>query len=135
MSVGRPPALSPEKKYAIVVDVLSGRKSTAQSAREAGVSEQSIGNWRRQFLAGGRTALSGAVSLQDERERRLAAEIKELKAALGEAYVQLRLRRQAAERGVTPFPHSRRSGGRPVSASPGSAGSSGYLDERTRGGA
>ena len=56
-------------------------------------SEQSISTWKRQFLEGGkarvwpRTASRGP----NPRERALLDEIEELKAALGEAHVELRV--------------------------------------------
>nr|WP_231905638.1 helix-turn-helix domain-containing protein [Streptomyces davaonensis] len=108
-------------KLKIVIDVLSGRHTLAEAARQASVSEQSVGNWKRQFLEGGRTALEGGASRNAQRERELLAEISELKTALGEAYVQLRVRRKSGEYRSVPSPTLRRSEKTPGSTSQGSA--------------
>ncbi|MET8699357.1 transposase [Kitasatospora sp. NPDC058032] len=96
--MARPPVIPVEQKVAIVLRVLSGAESMAQAARRAKVSEQSIANWRRQFIDGGRTGLEGYSSRSVQRERQLRQEIMELKAALGEAYFELRIRRGVARR-------------------------------------
>jgi transposase len=56
------------------------------------VSETSIGNWKEQFLAGGRSGLEHGVSAAKPTgvEARLAEEIDDLTRALGEAHVELR---------------------------------------------
>ncbi|MFJ9839088.1 transposase [Kitasatospora sp. NPDC101155] len=96
--MARPPVIPVDQKVAIVLRLLSGEQSVAQAARRAKVSEQSIANWRRQFIDGGRIGLEGSSSRSVQRERELRQEIMELKAALGEAYIELRVRRGAARR-------------------------------------
>ncbi len=63
----------------------------AQAARRGKVSEQSVSRWKQQFLSGGKDGLAegGRSGINDPRERELLSEIEELKAALGEAHVQL----------------------------------------------
>ena len=52
-----------------------------------------MSRWKQQFLAGGKEGLAegGRSGIGDPRERELLSEIQELKAALGEAHVQLRV--------------------------------------------
>lgn len=85
----RPPALPADQKAAIVLSILSGETTAAEAARTAGVSGQAIGNWRRRFLEAGRAGLEGATGQQNHREQQLLDEIKLLKSALGDTYLQL----------------------------------------------
>ena len=48
--ISRPPMIPAEKKIRIVLAVLAGEVSIAEAARRENVSEQAIGNWKRQFL-------------------------------------------------------------------------------------
>ncbi|MFT7474637.1 MAG: putative transposase [Verrucomicrobiales bacterium] len=74
-----------------MLSVLKGDHSLAETARRHGVSEQAIGNWKRQFLAGGAEAMSSGGTKASSREDQLEYENEELKAALGEAHVELRV--------------------------------------------
>lgn len=89
----RRPVLPPQDKAKVVLSVLSRETTVADAARRCGVTDQSIANWRRQFIEGGTAKLSGeapAVPPQPhERERQLANEVRKLKIALGEAYAEL----------------------------------------------
>lgn len=123
--MARPPAMPPEDKAEIVLAVLSGELSVAQAARRAGVSEQAIGNWRRQFVTSGSLGLEGQNRQASEREQRLLAQIAELKAALGEIYIQLRAKRQGASHHMIPSQTSRPYGVTAGSISRGPAASSG----------
>ncbi len=55
--MARPAALPSEEKVRIVLSVLAGEVTVAEAARRAKVSEQSVGNWKRQFLESGRAGL------------------------------------------------------------------------------
>ena len=69
-----------------------------EAARRAKVLEQSAGNWKRQFLEGGKQGLAdGGRPGSNPQDQRLEAEIEELKAALGEARVELRVWKKSAE--------------------------------------
>ena len=48
--MSRPPVFPVEDKVRIVLSVLAGETTVAEAARKAKVSEQSVGNWKRQFL-------------------------------------------------------------------------------------
>ena len=56
--MARPVVLSVEDKFRLVVAVISGELTVAEAARRSKVSEQSIGNWKRQFLEGGKQGLA-----------------------------------------------------------------------------
>ncbi|MGV9381922.1 transposase [Nonomuraea sp. NPDC003707] len=86
----RPPALPVSDKLTLVLGVLAGEWTVAEAARRADVSEQSILNWRKQFIEGGRMGLrAGAANRHTEREADLLAEVNRLKTALGETYLEL----------------------------------------------
>jgi transposase len=99
---------SVEDKYRLVLAGISGELSIAEAARCGKASEQSISTWKRQFLEGGKAGLAANGSLQpNHRERALADENEELKAALGEAHVELRVWKKSAEHRLGPTRTSR----------------------------
>ena len=53
----RPPVFPVEEKVRVVLSILAGELSVAEAARRSKVSEQSVGNWKRQFLEAGRAGL------------------------------------------------------------------------------
>ena len=59
--MARPVVLSVEDKFRLVCSVISGGMSIAEAARRPKVSEQSISNWKRQFLEGGKQFNSAAI--------------------------------------------------------------------------
>jgi len=94
--------LSVEEKMRIVLAVLAGEMTMAEAARRHGTSPQAIGQWRDRFVDAGKASLEsrmpggpGRGGTQDE--RRLRAEAEQLKLALAEATVQLRIWRKGAE--------------------------------------
>ncbi|MEU7279193.1 helix-turn-helix domain-containing protein [Streptomyces sp. NPDC045431] len=93
-TVSRPPALPAERKAAIVLAILSGETTAAEAARTAGVSGQAVGNWKRRFIEAGRDGLDCRTEHHSSRELELLSEIKALKGALGESYLQLRALQQ-----------------------------------------
>jgi transposase len=106
--VARPSVFSVEDKYRLVLAVISGELSVAEAARRGKASEQSISTWKRQFLEGGKAGLAASASLQSsQRERALADENEQLKAALGEAHVELRVWKKSAEHRLGPTRSSR----------------------------
>jgi transposase-like protein len=54
----RPAVISFEDRFRLVLAVFSGEMTVAEAARRSKVSEQSIGNWKRQFLEGGKQGLA-----------------------------------------------------------------------------
>lgn len=98
--MGRPAAVSDEDKLRIVLSVLSGEVSIADAARRNKVSENSVSSWKQRFLEGGKAGLeegSRAGGADSPRERQLAQEVEDLKTALGEAHVELRVWKKSAE--------------------------------------
>lgn len=86
----RPPAIPLQEKTRLVLAVLAKETTIAEAAKSAQVTEQSVINWRRQFVDGGCAGLAGgAADRRPEREEQLVNEIKRLKMALGEAYVEV----------------------------------------------
>ena len=106
--MARPVVLSIEDKFRLVCSVISGEMTIVDAARRAKVSEQSVSNWKRQFLEGGKQGLAdGGRPGSNPQEQRLEAEIEELKAALGEAHVELRVWKKSAEGRLGPTRSSR----------------------------
>ncbi len=81
----------------MVLSILAGEVTVATAARRAKVSEQSVGNWKRQFLVAGRTGLSAGKSGPATREAQLEAEIADLTQALGEAHLAAQVWKKSAE--------------------------------------
>lgn len=61
------------------------------------MSEQFVGNWKRQFLEGGRTGVEAGKSKPLSREQQLEAEVADLTQALGEAHLEARVWKRSAE--------------------------------------
>ena len=93
----RPSNKSAEQKLQVVLSVLRGEQTASEAGRRAGVSEQSVHNWKRLLLESGREGLAAGRKRGTPREAELEAENEELKAALGEAHVELRVWRKGAE--------------------------------------
>ncbi len=105
--MARPTVLPVEEKVRVVLAVLAGELTTAAVARQAKVSEQSISNWKRQFIETGRAALTAGSGKPTSREQQLEAEVADLTTALGEAAVELRVWKKSAEGRLSPSKTSR----------------------------
>ena len=106
--MARAAVISVEDKFRIVFSVVNGELSVAEAARRSKVSEQSISNWKRQFLEGGKQGLAdGTRAGSNPRVQRLEGEIEDLKAVLGEAHVELRVWKKSAEGRLGPTRRSR----------------------------
>jgi transposase len=106
--MARPSVFSVEDKCRLVLAVVSGEMSVAEAARRGKASEQSIANWKRLFLENGKQGLAeNSKPGPNARERQLLEEVEELKAALGEAHVELRVWKKSAEHRLGPTRTSR----------------------------
>jgi transposase len=106
--MSRAPAFPADEKIRIVLSILAGETTVAEAARKAKVSEQSVGNWKRQFLDAGKLGLAaGGSSRPSGSEEQLAAEVADLTTALGEAHVELRVWKKSAEGRLAPSRTSR----------------------------
>ena len=105
--MARPPVVPAEEKVRIVLSVLAGEVTVAEAARRAKVSEQSVGNWKRQFLEGGRLGIVAGKSKPSSREQQLEAEVADLTQALGEAHLETRVWKKSAEGNLGPSRTSR----------------------------
>ena len=106
--MARPSVFSVEDKYRLVLAVISGEMSIAEAARRGKASEQSISTWKRQFLEGGKAGLAeGGKRARTRVSGQLLEENEELKAALGEAHVELRVWKKSAEHRLGPTRTSR----------------------------
>ena len=93
--------LSVEERVRLVLSVLGGEASLAEAARRHGTSAQTVGRWRDRFVDAGKAGLESAMpgpgNGVTSTERRLRAENEQLKLALAEATVQLRVWQKGAE--------------------------------------
>lgn len=105
--MSRPPTIPTEKKLRVVLSILQNEITVAEAARREKVSEQSIGNWKRQFIEGGRAGLEAGKSKPSSREQQLEDEVAELTQALGEAAVEIRVWKKSAEHRLGPSRTSR----------------------------
>jgi transposase len=93
--------VAPEDKLRMVFSVLAGEMSCREPARRLGVSPDSVVKWKHQFLDAGAQRLkevpSGPAGTKGTPEqRRLQMENEQLKLALAEATVQLRIWQRGA---------------------------------------
>src|SRR5699024_8087499 len=105
--MAKPPAVPAEEKARVVLSVLAGEVTVAEAARRAKVSEQSVGDWKRQFLEAGRSGLVAGKAGPSSREQQLEAEVDELTQALGEAHLEARVWKKSAESRLGPSRTSR----------------------------
>ena len=105
--MSRAPVFPVEEKVRVVLSILAGEVSVAEAARRAKVSEQSVGNWKRQFLEAGRAGLVTGKGGPTTREAQLEAEVEDLTQALGEAAVEIRVWKKSAEGRLGPLRPSR----------------------------
>ena len=84
--------------------VLGGQLSVAEAARQHGVNESLIHNWKAQFLEAGRVRISGraapgparlAGDRTDDRHGELERENERLKALVGEKELALHIAKKA----------------------------------------
>jgi len=81
--MARPSVLLVEEKVRIVLAALAGELSTAAAARQAEVSEQSVSNWKQQFIKFCRAGLAAGSGRPSTREVQLLAEVADLTTAPG----------------------------------------------------
>jgi len=113
MTRSRKVKVGAEEKGRLVLSVLAGEMSAAEAARRCGVSPAQVLKWKYQFLQAGSDRMqevpSGAPhGAGSPEQRRLRRENEELKMALAEATVQLRIwQRGAALADQIPSPTSK----------------------------
>jgi transposase len=92
---------SVDEQIEVVLAVAKGGLSLAEAARRHGVASATVGNWRDRFVDAGQAgmdrSLPGPDGGQSQTERRLRHECEQLKLALAEATVQLRIWQKGAE--------------------------------------
>lgn len=111
-SKGRP-TLTIEQKLQVVLSVLAGEITMSEAARRNAVTPRTVGQWRDRFIEAGKAGLedrpAGPDGGMSPAERRLRGETEQLKLALAEATVQLRIWQKGAELvDQIPSPTSRR---------------------------
>jgi transposase len=67
MVMERPSVFPAEEKVRIMLSILAGQTTVAEAAQQAKLSEQPVGNWKREFLEPGKTGLRPAGPAVDPR--------------------------------------------------------------------
>lgn len=80
-----------EFKSQVVLQVLSGERTTAQVCREHGLTAQTVGDWKKQFLAAAPQAFEKDGGRGGEQER-----IAELEQMVGKLTMQLEIAKKAS---------------------------------------
>ena len=101
MARSRRTKIAAEEKTRLVVAVLANEMTCAEAARRCGVTAVTMTKWKHQFLEAGAERLqevpSGAAGgAGSPEQRRLRMENEQLKLALAEATVQLRIWQRGA---------------------------------------
>ena len=101
MTRSRRSKISAEDKVRLVLAVLAEEMTGAEAARRCGVSPVQVTKWKHQFLEAGSARMQEVPSGSAGRagtpeQRRLKLENQELKLALAEATVQLRIWQRGA---------------------------------------
>jgi transposase-like protein len=101
MARSRRTKIPAEEKMRLVLAVLAGEMTGAEAARRCGVSATQVTKWKHQFLAAGAERLQEvpggpAGKRGTPEQRRLQIENEQLKLALAEAMVQLRIWQRGA---------------------------------------
>jgi transposase len=91
-----------EEKVRVVLAVLGGEMTASEAVRRHGVSVQAVLTWRNKFLDAGQESLADRIpgpgkSAGSAGERRLKLEHNQLKLALAEATVGLRIWQKGAD--------------------------------------
>jgi len=113
MSRSRRTKIPAEEKTRLVLAILANEMTCAEAARRVGVSSAVVTRWKHQFLQAGAERLeevpSGSPGAKGSPEqRRMQIENEQLKLALAEATVQLRIwQRGAALADRVPSPTSK----------------------------
>jgi transposase len=92
----------PEFKARVILQILTGEKSAAQICREHKLSDQSIANWKKQFLENADTIFDQAREASDEQGR-----IAELEQMIGRLTMELEAAKKAS---LLLTPRSKRNG-------------------------
>ena len=83
---------SPEFKARVVLEVISGEKTSAEVCREQRVSSQLLGNWKRQFLDNAARVFEG-----DGQDSEASRRIAELECMVGKLTMQLEIAKKASD--------------------------------------
>lgn len=92
----------PEFKARVILQILTGEKSTAQICREHSLSDQLISNWKKQFLENADQIFDQARDASIEQER-----IAELERMIGRLTMELEAAKKAS---LLLTPRSQRNG-------------------------
>jgi transposase-like protein len=97
-------SFKPELKAKIVLEVLTGTKSTAQVCREHSIKEQLVTRWKKQFLQSA-SIIFQQEQLQDSQLDRIA----ELERMVGRLTMELEVAKKASQLLGLPSPRNGRS--------------------------
>jgi transposase len=97
-------SFKPELKAKIVLEVLTGAKSTAQVCREHSIKEQLVTRWKKQFLQSASLIFQQDLHQDSQQER--AAELERM---VGRLTMELEVAKKASQLLSLPSPRNGRS--------------------------
>lgn len=89
--MGKRRKFSAQFKAEVVLALLTGEKTSAELCREHGITSQTLGNWKQQFLANASRAFEGG-SAENGDDRQVA----ELERMVGKLAIQLEITKKAS---------------------------------------
>jgi len=89
--MGKRRKFSAEFKAEVVLALLSGEKTSAELCRGHGITSQTLGNWKQQFIANASRAFEGG-SAENGEDKRVA----ELERMVGKLAIQLEITKKAS---------------------------------------
>jgi len=89
--MGKRRKFSGEFKAEVVLALLSGEKTSAELCRGHGITSQTLGNWKQQFLANASRAFEGNRSENGDDKR-----VAELERMVGKLAIQLEITKKAS---------------------------------------
>lgn len=89
--MGKRRKFSGQFKAEVVLALLTGERTSAELCREHGITSQTLGNWKQQFLANASRVFEGSSSENGDEKR-----IAELERMVGKLAIQLEITKKAS---------------------------------------
>ncbi len=93
--MGKKSTLTAQQRTELVLRLLSNEEPATQTARQAGLSEQTLYRWREEFIGAYKQAMHGRGALTEQAKavERLSAEVAERDQVIGELTVANRVKK------------------------------------------
>jgi transposase len=85
--MGRKSDIPLEARLTAVIAAIKGVESMEVIARRHGITSQTLGRWKQQFMEGGKAGLAGTAAKPSAREKELEREVEQRNQIIGEITV------------------------------------------------